>query len=624
LASFLLYLVLVPLTGSILSYALSLKSKKLGSLIATGSAFLCAGIATYLFKNLPDGADSEFRITLWEWFAIYGEPINIEFAYDRLTAVMCLVITWVGSLIHLYSVGYMSDDESQGRFFAYLNLFLFSMLVLVLGASLPLVFIGWEGVGLCSYLLIGFWFTNPEYAKAGQKAFVVNRIGDIGFVLGMLFLARQGLSLTFTDLRAEVGGIPPEILSIAAICLFLGAAGKSAQLPLFTWLPDAMAGPTPVSALIHAATMVTAGVYLFARMDFLLVGAPGAQILIIVAGALTAFIGGTSALVQRDIKKVLAYSTVSQLGFMFMAVGAGALSAAIFHVVTHAFFKAVLFLSAGSVIHGCHHEQNLDKFGGLWKKMPVTFVCYLVGTLAIAGVPYFSGAFSKDLILERTYEFQGPQAFFWLGRFAWALGVLTAGITAFYMFRSLILTFFGSYRGKSEPHESGPLLLLPIVLLAIPSAAFGALYGEPLLHYLASWEGMHIELPDADAHFLEQVVLAFSASGILLSFIVYLLLPSSRIALGKLLPNLKIFLGKAWVFDDLYAFLILAPISFFARFLTGFIDRGIINGSMSAVGTVTEATGELLRRSHTGRIPQFVGAMLSSLVLFIIFLFLIK
>lgn len=621
-AQAILLLVGAPLFGSLLSYLLSLRFPRLSGVVATGAAFASALAATNLFRVLGDG---EIRLSLWEWFSVFDRTVRFEFVFDHLSAVMCLVVTWVGSIIHLYSIGYMAEDESKGRFFAYLNLFLFSMLILVVGASLPVMFIGWEGVGLCSYLLIGFWYRNQDYSKAGQKAFVMNRVGDVGFLIGMYILAQSGLSLDFSELQSGIGDAPQEILNVAGIAFFLAAAGKSAQIPLFTWLPDAMAGPTPVSALIHAATMVTAGVYLFARMYFVLDGAPIAQELIVFIGSLTAFVAATSAITQRDIKKVLAYSTVSQLGFMFMAIGAGAYSAAIFHVVTHAFFKALLFLAAGSVIHGCHHEQLLEKLGGLWKKMPLTFVTYLIGTLAISGVPFFSGAYSKDLILEHSFMAKGGEFWFGLklGHFAWALGVVTAGITAFYMFRSLVLTFFGTYKGEHEPHESSAVMTTPLVLLAIPAAMFGGYFGDELLDYLREWSGPHLEVEGSLAY-LEHYVLLSSAAGIVIAILLFGFKNPLISKLGERYPGISSFLERAWVFDEFYQAFIVHPLDRLSSALSQALDRAVIDGIVNGTGTVIEACGELVSRCHTGRLSQFSNTMLASFVFFLVFLFLLR
>ena len=622
----LLWLILIPLIGALSSYLCSFKRPSLSGYVASLAALLsaiCAGMLFFAASAAP------VSLQLWDWMSFLGAKISFEFVLDRLSAVMALVITGIGTLIHVYSIAYMSEDESRPRFFAYLNLFLFSMLVLVLAANMPVAFIGWEGVGLCSYLLIGFWFTNKSYAFAGQKAFVVNRIGDVGFILAMLILASYGVSLTFSEMAAGISQLPSFVVYTVACCLFLAAAGKSAQLPLFVWLPDAMAGPTPVSALIHAATMVTAGIYLFARAHVIPDAAPAVQYLVLSIGTLTALIGATSAVAQRDIKKVLAYSTVSQLGFMFMAVGVGAYSVAMFHVVTHAFFKALLFLSAGSVIHGCHHEQLMEKFGGLWKKMPVTFVAYLVGTIAISGLPFvhFSGAISKDYILERVITahhlaFKFPFSNASLPEICWVVALFTAALTAFYMFKSLILTFFGTYRGEHPPHESPPLMTGVLLILAIPSAAFGALYGEKLLGYLELWNGTVADHSEATAHMNELIVGGFALAGALLSVLLFGLPALTRIIVGKF-NSLRPFFERAWGFDDLYKNVVCQPLSAFGKFLIAF-DRNFIDGFSRGIGAVVEATGEILRRTSTGRISQFVPTMIISFGLLITFLVLIR
>ncbi|MCB0340230.1 MAG: NADH-quinone oxidoreductase subunit L, partial [Bdellovibrionales bacterium] len=425
---------------------------------------------------------------LFEWFSVGGLQVDFLFRLDHLSAVMCLVVTGVGTLIHLYSIGYMAEDESRHRFFSYLNLFMFSMLLLVLGGNLLILFIGWEGVGLCSYLLIGFWFKNVAYAAAGRKAFVVNRIGDAGFLLAIFLCFYAFQSVDFVAMKAAVAAcenlplyIP--LFTTIAICLFIGATGKSAQIPLFVWLPDAMAGPTPVSALIHAATMVTAGVYMLARTHFIFSLAPLAGAIVIGIAVLTAFVAATTALTQFDIKKVLAYSTVSQLGFMFMAAGAGAYWVAIFHVVTHAFFKACLFLGAGSVIHGCHHEQDMRQMGGLRKLMPITFWTYLISTLAIAGIAPFAGYYSKHAILSALGGVSNPYLTGYVSGLV-LLANITAFLTAFYMTRSVAMTFFGEYRGHAHPHESPWLMTLPLVILAGLATVFAWAWGSPFFHYL--------------------------------------------------------------------------------------------------------------------------------------------
>ena len=485
--------------------------------LATAFAAASFAVAVMSFNQVGDVGSSVF-FPGWNWFHL--DKLHVEFALrmDRLSGVMTLIVTGVGSLIHCYAVGYMAHDESRPRFFCYLNLFLFAMLLLVLGDNLLLMFVGWEGVGLCSYLLIGFWCTDMQNAIAGQKAFVVNRIGDAGFVLGIFTLFAATGAVSFPGLHGLVHTIPPEVCEVAAFLLFIGAVGKSAQIPLYVWLPDAMAGPTPVSALIHAATMVTAGIYMITRMSFLYILAPTTLAIICTVGVATAFVAATIAVAQTDIKKVLAYSTVSQLGFMFMALGAGAFSNGIFHVVTHAFFKASLFMAAGSVIVGCHHEQDMRKFGGLWKLMPITFATYLVGTFAISGFPFLSGFYSKDAILWAVFSSGIVLGGMPVAVTLWMFACITAFLTAFYMTRSLYLTFFGEYRGGDAghhhghdthdhgsdkhahddghghahghgglPHESPWTMTGPLIPLMVLSAGFGLVYGETFIHYLGEW-----------------------------------------------------------------------------------------------------------------------------------------
>lgn len=444
----------------------------------------------------------ELAYHAFTWFSV--GPLHIDFAFvlDPLSAVMLLIITGVGMLIHIYSVGYMWDDPSFGRFFTYLNFFVFAMLCLVLGDNLVVLFLGWEGVGVASYLLIGFWYEDDEKASAGKKAFITNRVGDFAVLCGMFLLFQLAGTLNFNELEAWVSTLSIEQIGtltgmITAICLlfFVGCTGKSAQIPLYVWLPDAMAGPTPVSALIHAATMVTAGVYLIVRLNFLFALAPVAMAVIATVGALTAFFAATIGVVQNDIKKVLAYSTVSQLGYMFLAVGSGAFFAGVFHLMTHAFFKALLFLGSGSVIHGMHHEQDMRKMGGLKDYMPITRWTYLIGCLAIAGIPFFSGFFSKDEVLWFALSNESVLASFGiLPNVLWALGLATAMLTAFYMFRSYYMTFSGECRAdeetKSHIHESPALMTIPLVVLSV-LAIFGGLVGVPYA-LGGPWFGMNM------------------------------------------------------------------------------------------------------------------------------------
>ncbi|MGB5287213.1 MAG: NADH-quinone oxidoreductase subunit L, partial [Ignavibacteriaceae bacterium] len=480
----LIYLtVLLPLLGFLFNGLLGpkIKNEKVIGILGSGVIGLAFIIAVgALFETLALPVDQRLTVvTLFQWIDVAG--LNISFAYqvDQLSLVMSLIVTGVGFIIHVYSIGYMHGDKSFWRFFAYLNLFIFAMMNLVLADNFLLLFLGWEGVGLCSYLLIGFWydrkFEKSTTSAAGLKAFVVNRIGDFGFLLGMFLIYSTFGSLIFTDVfsRAISFGVPEHIFTLIAIFLFIGATGKSAQIPLLVWLPDAMAGPTPVSALIHAATMVTAGVYMVARCSIIYASAPTAMMVVAAVGVFTAFFAATIGLVQNDIKKVLAYSTISQLGYMFLALGAGAFSAGIFHVMTHAFFKALLFLGAGSVIHSMHEVQDIRQYGGLKKYMPITYGTFLVAATAISGIPPLSGFFSKDEILWYSYAN--------LGIVFWAIGVITAILTAFYMFRLYFMTFEGKEKfdhHKQHPHESPKLMTVPLIVLGILSA-IGGFIGIP-------------------------------------------------------------------------------------------------------------------------------------------------
>ena len=473
------WIVLVPLIGAAVNGLLiRIMPRKVAGLLACGAVGLSFALSVRVFLRLVD-MDADHRMvtdTLATWLSIGPLHVDIGFAMDQLSAVMALIVTGVGFLIHIYSLGYMSHDAGFNRFFTYLNLFIFAMMTLVLGENLLMLFVGWEGVGLCSYLLISFWFDSEANAAAGKKAFVVNRVGDFGFLLGMFVIGTALLPelhhgegvFSFQVLQANAHLLAP-VATLAGLLLFVGATGKSAQIPLYIWLPDAMAGPTPVSALIHAATMVTAGVYMIARMNFLFVLSETAMAVIAAVGAVTALFAATIALTQNDIKKVLAYSTVSQLGYMMLACGVGAFAAGIFHVMTHAFFKALLFLGSGSVIHAMSDEQDMRLMGGLRKKLPITWWTFLIGTIALAGVFPFAGFFSKDEILWKAWSGGGVGL--------WLLGFLGAGLTAFYMMRLVSLTFFGENRAsdevKSHIHESPATMTMPLVILAVLSITGG-------------------------------------------------------------------------------------------------------------------------------------------------------
>ena len=506
-----LLILLSPLVGFFINgVILPLKYKgfaKTGPDTAGGIAttFIAASfvMGLFAFTKLFQGDNPAVVNYAFQWFDFGGLKIPFELRIDKLSGLLVLIITGIGTLIHLYSMSYMHDEECVGRYFSYLNLFCFNMLLLVMGANLPLLFFGWEGVGLCSYLLIGFWYTDTEKANAGKKAFIVNRIGDLGFLIGMFLLFRELGTLDLYEINSALSN--PEIVSkimpsatLICLSLFVGATGKSAQIPLYVWLPDAMSGPTPVSALIHAATMVTAGVYMIARLNLLFDLSPVALSVVAHIGALTAVFAGSIAVAQTDIKKVLAYSTVSQLGFMFLACGVGAYQTAVFHLMTHAFFKALLFLGSGSVIHACSGEQDMTKMGGLKKYLPHTHITMLIGSLAISGIPFFSGFFSKDEILYSAIALPGGVSYLFI------IGVITAALTAFYTGRMMSLTFYGdermSHEVKHHLHESPALMTGPLYVLAI-LAALGGFLGVP--HLMGDFMG---HMPHVLANWLEGVV----------------------------------------------------------------------------------------------------------------------
>ena len=601
------YLALIPmfpLLGSALAFILGRNTKWLAGVIATGAA-VCAFIVTvFLFSGLPE--HGAFVQNMFTWISVDNFTTGFSFTFDRLTAVMCLVITGIGSLIHLYSTSYMEEDPSVHRFFSYLNLFLFSMLVLVLGSNILVMFVGWEGVGLCSYLLIGFWFTNSAYAAAGRKAFVVNRIGDAGVLLGTFLLFYHFGTIDFAALNdaipRAVASSPAlaSVLVLAAFGLFVGATGKSAQLPLFVWLPDAMAGPTPVSALIHAATMVTAGIYMMARLHTVFDAAPLVQAVIVIVAVLTAFVAAFTAMTQYDIKKVLAYSTVSQLGFMFMAAGSGMYWVALFHVVTHAFFKACLFLGAGSVIHGCHHEQDMREMGGLWKKMPITFATYFISTLAIAGLAPLSGYFSKHAILMALQEFENPFIVAYIPIIL-LVAKVTAFMTAFYMMRSVAMTFFGTYRGHAHPHESPVRMTLPLIILAILAMVGGYL---PMQSYLAPVLGHHVH--EHSEPLFESILASWTGiAGIVVALVLYIGLPNIPGLIAKVLFPLTLLSQRKFYLDEIYNFLLVSPLEKLASIFFSFFDQGLIDGTVNASGAVMEVSGEVLRTTQTGQIRHY-------------------
>ena len=544
---------------------------------------------------------------------IQSGPLQVDCAFylDRLTLVMLLVVTGVGAIIHFYAVGYMEQEGGYYRFFAFLNLFMFFMLVLVLASSFLLMFVGWEGVGLSSYLLIGFWFRRRSATDAGNKAFLVNRIGDFGFSLGMFLMFLTFRSLDFKIVFARAGEAAPATITAVALLLFMGAAGKSAQAPLYVWLPDAMEGPTPVSALIHAATMVTAGVYMVARAAPIFSLSPLAMDITAGVGLLTAFFAATVGLLQTDIKKVLAYSTVSQLGFMFLALGAGGFSAGIFHLMTHAFFKALLFLGAGSVIHALAGEQDMRRMGGLFKQIPLTGAAFCIGALAISGVPPLAGFFSKDEILIHAWQ-RWPALY--------ALGVLTAMLTAFYIFRAVFLTFFGPSRLSAEAerhlHESPAIMAVPLAVLAALSVAGG--WGASIFeHWLEPvFAGAARELSISGAGALEAISVAAGLTGIGLAYWIYLARPALSATLASRAGGLYSLVRNSYHLDAIYGAVLVRPIvAISTEFLWKVMDAGLIDGAVNLVGRQSISAGEAFRRMQSGNLRSYAGWVVLGAVL---------
>jgi NADH-quinone oxidoreductase subunit L len=566
-----------------------------------------------------------------------SQPFHINFALqvDQLTVIMLLTVSFVGLLIHIYSIGYMAHEGGYYRFFSYLNLFMFFMLTLVMGANLAVMFVGWEGVGLCSYLLIGFWFRKKSAADAGKKAFITTRIGDLAFMVGILLAFWSFGSLTYTSMFQKASQMTPDTMAHAgaltwiAVLLFVGAIGKSAQLPLYVWLPDAMEGPTPVSALIHAATMVTAGVYMVARMNPVYSRAPIAMYLVAVVGGITAFYAATIALTQTDIKKVLAYSTISQLGYMFLGCGVGAYAAGIFHLMTHAFFKGLLFLTAGSVIHAMGGEQDMTKMGGLRKKIPITYWTMLIATLAIAGIPGFAGFFSKDEILGAAKS--GPHASLWL----WAIGVAAAGLTSFYMFRLIFLTFFGKPRFDEHHvhvHESPWKMTIPLIILAFlstfggwfaaPKLAGGIdYYGRFLQPVFTKWAppvrtpvvsassgvpGLHIGVELLFAIMGIPVILA--VIGLLVAWWFYIKNPNAPKQLAQKMHGLYVLLLNKYYVDELYLGAIVRPLLWIStKVLWQFVDATVIDGAVNGTATVARETGGTVRELQSGNTRSYAS-----------------
>jgi NADH-quinone oxidoreductase subunit L len=620
---------LLPLLGFVINgLGRNTFSKNLIGVIGSGVILASFALSVALFFELGAGTQKQFTIDLFDWISAGNLHIPLSFLYDPLSSIMLLIITGVGFLIHIYSVGYMHEDAAFGKFFSYLNLFIFFMLILVLGSNYIVMFIGWEGVGLCSYLLIGFWYTNTSYASAAKKAFVMNRIGDLGFLLGVFLIFITFGSVEFAKIFPQAAGMMSGTATITFITLllFVGACGKSAQLPLFTWLPDAMAGPTPVSALIHAATMVTAGIYMIARSSILFDLAPHTQDVIAIIGTATALIAAIIALTQTDIKKVLAYSTVSQLGYMFLGLGVGAYTGSFFHVLTHAFFKALLFLGAGSVIHAMHHEQDMRHMGGLKSKLKITFATMMIGTIAIAGLPPFSGFFSKDEILAHAYEHN---------KVLWAIGLFTAFLTAFYMFRMMYLTFFGKYRGthhaESHIHESPKTMTFPLIVLAI-LAAVGGLINIPHVfggnEWLAHWltgAGItqnKLSLDHTTEFALMGVSVLAALGATLYAYMKYVKNAHVPVAdEGKRSLLAKISYNKFYL-DEIYDAIIRKPLDVLSAFFYRIIDKKLIDGLVNGLGWTANEGSKGLRLLQSGNVGFYIFMMVFGIVALLLYTYL--
>jgi NADH-quinone oxidoreductase subunit L len=617
---------ILPLIGFVLNGLFGKRMpKNIVGALGTIMVFIPFVLTTILFSNISP-QHPEFYQNILSWMKFGNTEINFSFQVDALSVMMMMIITGIGTLIHIYSIGYMHEDDGFYKFFAYLNLFIFSMLLLVMGSNFIVMFFGWEGVGLCSYLLIGFWYQNKEYGKAARKAFIMNRIGDLGLLLGIFLIWNQFGTLEYHkvfELATTTGG--STTLTIATICLFIGAMGKSAQIPLYTWLPDAMAGPTPVSALIHAATMVTAGIYMIVRCHVLYDAAPSTQHFIAIVGIATSLFAAIIGLRQNDIKKVLAYSTVSQLGFIFLALGVGAYTNAMFHLMTHAFFKALLFLAAGSVLHGLHHEQDIRKMGGLKKLMPLTYWTFLIGTLAICGFPLFSGFFSKDEIMADVFK-ESP--------ILWGLALISATMTSIYMIRLFLLTFHGEYRGTDEQkhhiHESPLLITLPLIVLAILSV-IGGLFNLPpfmghgISHGLKHW--LEPILGDSLEIELSLGTQAMLAGATLLALLIAFLYSRHKYIRNKEVPvedyqqagMLKLVAHKFYI-DEIYDRLFVRPIEWCGDMFHKIIETKMIDGAVNGSAKLVDRGSNLFRWIQNGNIEYYLLGMTVGIV----FIFLCK
>ncbi len=622
----------LPLAGFLINGLFRKRlSKSLTGIIGSGVILISFIISFLIFLQVKQPGFEPVVVALFDFINVGKLNISFAFQVDQLSALFLLIITGVGFLIHVYSTSYMHEEESQhfARYFAYLNLFVFSMLLLVLGANFIIMFIGWEGVGLCSYLLIGFWFKNLNYGDAAKKAFIMNRFGDVGFLIATFWMINQFGSVTFSEVFSKAHDTSTFVLTGITLLLFLGATGKSAQIPLYTWLPDAMAGPTPVSALIHAATMVTAGIYMIARSNIMFTLSPITQTVVAVIGLATAILAATIALKQNDIKKVLAYSTVSQLGYMFLGLGVGAYTGAVFHVMTHAFFKALLFLGAGSVIHAMGGEQDIRKMGGLKKYLPITQITFLLACFAIAGIPPFSGFFSKDEILANAFA-KNPVYYI--------IGVFGALLTAFYMFRLYATTFLGKFRGTHEQehhlHESPAAITFPLIVLAILSV-IGGFVGIPeafaknahvLEHYLepifAESNKIHEAQPSNQSTelLLMAVSVVVASIGVIYGWTRFSKNPDLEDAtgFGKVLAN-------KWYVDEFYNAIVVKPLNALATFFNNIFEKSIIDGIVNGVGKGVKYGSRQIRLIQSGQVGGYVLLMVIGMViLFLVEIFIKK
>lgn len=619
-----LLLLLAPFIGFLFNIFFGKSIGKTASGVIGTLTIVVSFIVTLYFFGAIAAKPEGIHISLFDWIQISNFKVDFGFQFDQLSVLWLLFVTGIGSLIHMYSISYMHDDENMHKYFAYLNLFIFFMITLVIGSNLLVLFIGWEGVGLCSYLLIGFWHKNQEFNDAAKKAFIMNRIGDLGLLIGIFIIGSLFSTLDYATLKTAIAGatdLNMYWISAAAFALFIGACGKSAQIPLYTWLPDAMAGPTPVSALIHAATMVTAGIFMITRLNYLFDLAPDVQNIIAIVGAVTSLVAATIALVQTDIKKVLAYSTVSQLGLMFLALGLGAYEVAVFHVITHAFFKACLFLGSGSVIHALHGEQDMRKMGGLKKVMTITFVTFLISSLAISGIPPFSGFFSKDEILMVAFEHN---------KILWFIASLASLMTAFYMFRLLYLTFFKEFRGtaeqKSHLHESPTLITFPLIVLAI-LATLGGLISLPtnswLNEYLAP---LFTKVATEEHHFgtteytLMLVAVIGGLVGIGIAYAKYIkqnLVPEED---EKITGFAKVLYNKYYV-DEIYDSIFVKSINELSKFFRDNVET-TLSSLVFGLGKVTNEIGFQGKKLQSGSIGFYLFSFVLGICAIITYLFL--